>query len=100
MGKRKPGAHSGGGAPCLCSMLNDKVVYTESTCKLSFEQDGSTLNPIFDFNHPLYESIEYKTERRKVIGRKTVLTPTSPPFAPIWLNDSVAPPACLRFLEV
>jgi hypothetical protein len=42
------------------------------TCKLCLEQAGSTPNPIFDSNHPLYERIEYKTERSKVIGMRKV----------------------------
>ena len=75
-------ADSGGGCPSLFHAFN-KVVYTQSRCELCFEQEGSTLNPIYDFNHPLYERIEYKTERRKVIGRNTVLTANSLAFSAI-----------------
>lgn len=56
------------GVPLKYMLLTLTRSRMPSTFNLCLEQAGSTLNPIFDSNHPLYECIEYKTERRKVIG--------------------------------
>lgn len=61
------------GVPLNSLLITLTRSHMPSTCKLCFEQAGSTPNPIFDSNHPLYERIEYKTERSKVIGMHKVI---------------------------
>jgi hypothetical protein len=60
------------GVPLKSLLITLTRSHMRSTCKLCLEQAGSTCNPIFDSNHPLYERIEYKTERSKVIGMHKV----------------------------